>query len=422
MSKPRSPLLAQSQSLSDWLSYLEQIHPQTIDLGLARVGEVAERLGVRQLPMPVVLVGGTNGKGTTCAVLESIYRAAGYRVGVYASPHLLRYNERVRLLGEEASDQALCDAMAAVEAVRGETSLTFFEFGTLAALWLFARSGLDLVLLEVGLGGRLDATNLIDAEVSVVTSIALDHCDWLGDTREAIGREKAGICRAGRPLISGEPQPPVTLAEVANATGAHLLQVGQDFQAGDRPDGWYYQGPVRSWKALPYPAIPWQNAVTALAVVEQMSLPVSDLAVVQGLQQVRLAGRLQPWGSQPDVWLDVAHNPHAAAYLASRLRQHPLRGRRLAVVGMLRDKDMASTLAELDGIIDLWFLGSLHGPRAATAQMLADVLPHPARCFDSIAAAWAAANAVATAEDEIVVFGSFHTVADVMTTTAMTRG
>lgn len=409
-------VMAQSQSLSDWLSYLEKIHPSVIDLGLHRVGLVADRLGLRQLPATVVTVGGTNGKGTTCALLEAIYRAAGYRVGVYSSPHLLRYNERVRIQGQDASDAELCQAFAAVEAARGEVSLTFFEFGTLAALWLFRAAAPDLVLLEVGLGGRLDATNLVESDLAVVTSIALDHCDWLGDTREAIASEKAGIYRPGKPAISGEPNPPVTLAQTAQAIGAKLLQVGADFRRHEAEAVWHFQGARQLWRELPYPELPLDNAVTALAVVEQLSLPIDSAAIRTGLAGARLAGRMQLLRTQPQVTLDVAHNPHSAHYLARQLAARGKVGRRLAVAGMLKDKDIRQTLGELVELVDLWFLADLHGARAALAQELSAVLPSESarHCYASVADAYREALATAQEQDEIIVLGSFHTVAEAM--------
>ena len=409
-------VMAQSQSLSDWLSYLEKIHPSVIDLGLHRVGLVADRLGLRQLPATVVTVGGTNGKGTTCALLEAIYRAAGYRVGVYSSPHLLRYNERVRIQGQDASDAELCQAFAAVEAARGEVSLTFFEFGTLAALWLFRAAAPDLVLLEVGLGGRLDATNLVESDLAVVTSIALDHCDWLGDTREAIASEKAGIYRPGKPAISGEPNPPVTLAQTAQAIGAKLLQGGADFRPDEAEAHWHFQGARQQWRELPYPELPLDNAVTALAVVEQLSLPIDSAAIRTGLAGARLAGRMQLLRTQPQVTLDVAHNPHSAHYLARQLAARGKVGRRLAVAGMLKDKDIRQTLGELVELVDLWFLADLHGARAALAQELSAVLPSESarHCYASVADAYREALATAQEQDEIIVLGSFHTVAEAM--------
>lgn len=407
--------LFQSQSLADWLSYLEQIHPKSIDLGLQRVGAVAQRLGVDRLPGKVITVGGTNGKGTTCAMLEAMLTAAGYRVGVYASPHLLRYNERVRIDGAYVSDAALCDAFAQVEQARDDLSLTFFEFGTLAALWLFCQAAPDVTVLEVGLGGRLDATNLIDADVAVITSIALDHCEWLGTDRQSIAREKAGIFRTGRPAICGEPQPPASLAEQAQLCQAHLKQLGLDFRLDRQTDSWCFTGLGVSWTHLPLPVLPLANAVTAVAALISLGLPVGREAVCDGLRQARLNGRLQQVRQTPAVWVDVAHNPHAAVYLASVLPPLPKAGRRLAVVGMLQDKDIAGTLAELDALVDLWFLADLHGPRAASAAQLAANLPgRQVSCHTDVDSAYSAALAAAKSVDMILVLGSFYTVADVL--------
>ncbi len=258
---------SQSRSLVDWLSYLEQIHPVNIDMGLDRVGAVAHRMGLTQLPFKVITVAGTNGKGSSCAMAASILMEAGYQVGVYSSPHLLRFTERVRINGAELADSDHCTAFAEVEAARGEIALTFFEFATLAGLWLFRRAAPDVLLLEVGLGGRLDATNVVESDVAMITSIALDHCDWLGDTREAVAVEKAGVYRAGKPAISGEPNPPVTIASEAARLGACLRQVGIDFRGDEHASGWDYHG-LHQWRDLPKPALPLMNAVTVLAALE----------------------------------------------------------------------------------------------------------------------------------------------------------
>lgn len=416
-----SVVMSQSQSLADWLCYLEKIHPTTIDLGLARVSEVAERLKLRKMPAPVVTVGGTNGKGTTCAMIEAIYRAAGQRVAVYSSPHLLHYNERVRIDGKDVEDALLCRAFAAVEAARGHISLTFFEFGTLAALWIFAETRPDLILLEVGLGGRLDATNLVESDVAVVTTIALDHCDWLGDTREAIASEKAGIMRRGKPAISGEPNPPVTLQQRAEAIGACFYQVGRDFsrqESGRHEEGglWRFEGLGVSWEQLPHPALPLDNAVTALAVCALLPSRPPIEAIRQGLASARLAGRLQPLRQDPEVLVDVAHNPHSAEYLAAQLAKRPKHGRTLAVCGMLKDKDIAHTLQAMLPHVDGWYLADLDGPRGAKAGELAAFLPPGSEsgCFDSVAAAYKAALSAAQRGDLVLVFGSFYTVAGVM--------
>ena len=277
---------SQSRSLVDWLSYLEQIHPVNIDMGLDRVGAVARRMGLTELPFKVITVAGTNGKGSSCAMAASILMAAGYRVGVYSSPHLLRFTERVRIDGAELADSEHCEAFAAVETARAEIALTFFEFATLAGLWLFRRTVPDVLLLEVGLGGRLDATNVVESDVAMITSIALDHCDWLGDTREAVAVEKAGVYRAGKPAISGEPNPPSTIASEALRLGAHLRQVGVDFSVDEHADHWDYHG-LHHWLNLPKPALPLMNAVTVLAALESLGLPLPETAIRQGLTEAR---------------------------------------------------------------------------------------------------------------------------------------
>ncbi|MFB0975599.1 MAG: bifunctional tetrahydrofolate synthase/dihydrofolate synthase, partial [Tolumonas sp.] len=281
------PVMTQSQSLSDWLSYLEQIHPQQIDLGLQRVKTVAERADLTRLPGIVITVGGTNGKGSTCAMLASILQAAGYSTGVYASPHLLRYNERVKINGSEVSDEDLCSAFFEIEQKRAEISLTFFEFGTLAAFAVFKKCQPDVILLEVGLGGRLDATNIIDADISVITSIDLDHCDWLGDTREAIAVEKAGIYRPGKPAICGEPNPPQTLYTAADQIDARLYEVGEQFSYQLAGESWEFQGQHWQLKNLPVPALPLQNAATVLAALEHIPLSISQDAIHNGLAHVQ---------------------------------------------------------------------------------------------------------------------------------------
>ncbi|WP_172953962.1 bifunctional tetrahydrofolate synthase/dihydrofolate synthase [Aeromonas sp. CU5] len=407
---------SQSRSLVDWLSYLEQIHPVNIDMGLDRVGAVARRMGLTQLPFKVITVAGTNGKGSSCAMAASILMAAGYQVGIYSSPHLLRFTERVRVNGQELADSEHCAAFAEVETARGEIALTFFEFATLAGLWLFCRAAPDVLLLEVGLGGRLDATNVVESDVAMITSIALDHCDWLGDTREAVAVEKAGVYRVGKPAISGEPNPPATIASEALRLGASLRQVGIDFSGKEHETSWDYHG-LNQWRDLPKPALPLMNAVTVLAALESLGLPLPESAIRDGLANARLAGRMQRLQSAPLVIVDVAHNPHSAAYLAAQLRQMPCAGVRRAVVGMLKDKDMAGSLAELDGLIGQWYLASLTGPRAATATQLAAALGEgkgPVHCFDEVSGAYQTALAASTPDDMVIVFGSFYTVADIL--------
>ena len=399
--------------LAAWLSYLEQLHSKPIDLGLDRVSQVAARLDVLR-PAPFVFtVAGTNGKGTTCRTLESILLAAGYRVGVYSSPHLVRYTERVRVQGGELAESAHTASFAEIEAVRGDISLSYFEFGTLSALWLFKQAQLDVVILEVGLGGRLDATNMVDADVAVVTSIALDHTDWLGPDRESIGREKAGIFRAGKPAVVGEPDMPHTIAEVAQEKGAQLLQ---------RDVAWHYEVGAQSWRFrdaqgelsdLPLLQVPQPNAATALAALRASKLAVSEQAIRDGIERAILPGRFQIVSESPRLILDVAHNPHAAGYLAGRLAALPKSGRVLAVVGMLHDKDISGTLACLEPVVDSWYCAPLEGPRGATAEQLLAHLTS-GQAFPDVTQAWQAAMAEADACDTVLVCGSFHTVAHVM--------
>ena len=316
----KQPIPQAASPLATWLSYLEHLHSKTIDLGLARVSEVAKRMAVLK-PAPFVFtVAGTNGKGTTCRTLESALMAAGYKVGVYSSPHLVRYTERVRVQGEELTELAHTTSFAEIEAARGEISLSYFEFGTLSALWLFQQARLDVVILEVGLGGRLDATNIVDADVAVVTSIALDHTDWLGPDRESIGREKAGIFRAGKAAIVGEPDMPLTIAQVADEKGARLLRRDVDWRYEAGEQGWSFFDRQGALTDLPLPQVPMPNAATAIAALRASGLKVSEQAIRDGVQRAMLPGRFQIISEAPRTILDVAHNPHAAAYLAGRKR------------------------------------------------------------------------------------------------------
>ncbi|MDM4207188.1 bifunctional tetrahydrofolate synthase/dihydrofolate synthase [Klebsiella spallanzanii] len=409
----KQPIPQAASPLATWLSYLEHLHSKTIDLGLARVSEVAARMAVLK-PAPFVFtVAGTNGKGTTCRTLESVLMAAGFKVGVYSSPHLVRYTERVRVQGEELSELAHTTSFAEIEAARGEISLSYFEFGTLSALWLFQQAQLDVVILEVGLGGRLDATNIVDADVAVVTSIALDHTDWLGPDRESIGREKAGIFRAGKPAVVGEPDMPLTITEVASEKGAHLLRRGVNWRYDASAQNWSFSDESGTLANLPLPLVPLPNAATALAALRASGLKVSEQAIRDGIQNAMLPGRFQIISEAPRVILDVAHNPHAAAYLAGRLKTLLKTGRVLAVIGMLHDKDIAGTLANLQTEVDDWYCAPLEGPRGATAEQLLEHLP-TGKVYTSVAQAWHAAMADARPEDTVLVCGSFHTVAHVM--------
>ncbi len=409
-----NPHLPQATSpLATWLHYLEHLHAQAIELGLDRVQRVATKLNLLK-PAPVVFtVAGTNGKGTTCRILESVLIAAGYRVGVYSSPHLLRYTERVRIQGKELADALHTATYAEIESARGDTSLTWFEFGTLSALMLFQQTQRDVVILEVGLGGRLDATNIVDADVALITSIALDHTDWLGPDRESIGREKAGIFRTGKPAVVGEPDMPDTIAEVACAKGALLSLRGHDWSYQQQDDSWTFRDGQGLLADLPLPQVPLANAATAVAALRVSGLNVPETAIRSAIAQAMLPGRFQTVCTSPRIILDVAHNPHAANYLASRLAELPKQGNLHAVVGMLQDKDIAGTLACLAPLVDLWYCASLEGPRGATAQQLIDYLPQ-AQAFENVKSAWQAALKQAAKQDIVLVFGSFHTVAHVM--------
>lgn len=408
--------------LATWLYYLEHLHSQAIELGLTRVSAVAAKLDLLT-PAPLVFtVAGTNGKGTTCATLESILMAAGYRVGVYSSPHLVRYTERVRIQGEELPESAHCESFALLEAGRGDISLTYFEYSTLSALHLFKQAKLDVVILEVGLGGRLDATNIVDAAVSVVTSIALDHTDWLGSDRESIGREKAGIFRSGKPAVVGEPDMPASIGQVAETLGAQLYRRGDAWTFSEQGERWQWQGGGTLLTDLPMPNVPLANAATALAALHFSALEIDERAIFTGLQQATLPGRFQIVRREPTLILDVAHNPHAAGYLAGRLATLPRKGGKVrAVVGMLSDKDIAGTLACLSELVDEWYCAPLDGPRGASVELLAQYLTEP-RQFADVETAWRQAMQDADIQDIVIVCGSFHTVAQVMAALDEMRG
>ncbi len=413
-----------------WLAYLETLHPKTIALGLDRVRAVAVRLGAA-ITCPVITVAGTNGKGSTCALLESILRTAGYRVGLYTSPHLMRYHERVRIAGADATDAELLAAFNAIEDARlgaldaqgAPIALTYFEFGTLAALWLFAQSGLDVLVLEVGLGGRLDAVNIVDADIAVVTSIDIDHADYLGTTREAIGGEKAGIFRPGCPAVCGDAHPPASVVAAAAAVGAPLLVAGREFAATAEGTQWRYRGPRGERFGLPFPSLrgAYQlgNAATVLTVLALLHerLPVSGGALREGLLTVVLPGRFEVVPGRPTIVLDVAHNPHAARALAAALGDMGYHPETIAVCGMLADKDIAGVIAAMRPRVDRWLVATLPGPRGAQAVHLAEVLVGAGvdrstiRSCDTVVEAIAAARSLAGEADRIVVFGSFLTVA-----------
>ena len=415
-------------TLPEWLDYIERIHPKSIDLGLERVRDVMGRLALRSEAI-IFTVAGTNGKGSTCSMLEAVLLAAGYEVGLYSSPHLLRYNERVRLNGRFADDEALCNAFARVETARGDVALTYFEFGTLAAWVLFAGGRFDAVILEVGMGGRLDAVNVFDTDCAIITSVAIDHVDYLGDSREQIGFEKAGILRAGRPAIVADPDPPASVVEHARSIGANLQCIERDFGFVLEGENWHYWGVNSRHDRLPLPALrgssQLRNSSACLAALNALAdrLPVSAGDVRAGLAGAECPGRFQVLAGRPVVVLDVAHNPQAAAVLAQNLDELGVYAATHAVFGMLRDKDIAGVCAALRGRISTWYVATLGGARGAEATVLAEAVISTdagadVQLFVSPRAAFEAASKRAGRDDRIIVFGSFYTVAEVMTAQA----
>jgi dihydrofolate synthase / folylpolyglutamate synthase len=411
-------------SLDAWLRWQEGLHPKAIDLGLERVREVADRLGILSPSATVITVAGTNGKGSSLAMLDAIYRQAGYRVGLYTSPHIHHYSERIRIQGKMVDDAGLCVAFEAIDQARGDISLSYFEFGTLAALWLFSQEVLDLILLEVGLGGRLDAVNIVDADVALITTIDIDHIEWLGNDREQIGVEKAGIMRRGSPVIVSDAMPPDSILQEAARLKSHLFRLGHDFQYRKKDQGWSWQMQQTRYDDLPLPALQGefqlQNAAGVLAVVGVLrsNLPVTRKAIVDGLRGVRCAGRMTRIGVEPEMILDVAHNPQSTAALAEYMSDNPVSGRSLAVLGVMRDKDLAGMLAPLLDCFDAWYLASPKIPRAmevaALSEQLQELGGRQIVQFNSVADACEAALSAAKDDDRIVVFGSFYTVAEAM--------
>ncbi len=414
------------KTLQDWLDFCERLHPVTIDMGLERVREVADRLALR-FACPVITVAGTNGKGSTCAMLEAILLQAGYRTGVYTSPHLVHFEERCRLSGQSASAEALAEAFAAVDAARGEVSLTYFEFSTLAILWLMSRADLDAVVLEVGLGGRLDAVNIVDADCAVITSIDLDHMAILGSDRETIGREKAGIMRAGRPVVVSDPVPPQSVVEHAEAIGADLWRFGRDFNFSGDKQQWSWAGRGRRYSGMAYPALRGANQLVnasgVLAALDALRarIPVTAQAVRNGLAMVELPGRFQIVPGEPVLVLDVAHNPHSVAALAENLDAMGFYPTTHAVFGAMADKDLQPMLQRVGPLVDRWYFTDLPLPRAASAADLQKAWQAQNTRKDVASsvhadphAALLAAVAAADPADRIIVFGSFYTVGGVL--------
>lgn len=418
-------------SLADWLDWQQSLNPRTIDLGLQRVAEVLQQLQLSaDYPCPVITIAGTNGKGSSVALVESILSESGLKVGCYTSPHILTYNERIRLQQQPVSDELLCQAFEAIDQARGSLPLTYFEFGTLAALLIFVQQRVDVAVLEVGLGGRLDAVNVIDADVAVITSIDIDHVDWLGPDRESIAREKAGIMRAERPAIIAFDDPPASLLQHADALGVKLIRKGIDYQFDRSADvGWQLQSASIKLQRLPIPALQGefqlQNAAAAILAIEvlrekagQVLEGVTPQTIAQGLQRVQLAGRFQQLVEQPSVWVDVAHNRQSAEVLAQLLQQTaPASVNTIAVVAMLADKAVDEVLQMMRPAVDSWCSAGLDVTRGLPAKNMAQAVRElhagvRLSACETVAEACAQALEQASANDRIIVFGSFYTVAE----------
>ena len=406
-------------TLSDWLSWQQSLHPSTIDLGLGRIQRTLDRLHWKRPSCPVITVGGTNGKGSCVAMLNSILSANGYRIGTFTSPHLLRYNERIVVAGREVSDASLIAAFERIDHARGEETLTFFEFNALAALLIFETAGLDAIVLEVGLGGSLDAVNVVDADVALITSISLDHCEWLGSDVELIGREKAGIFRPTRPAVFAAPDMPASIQHHADRLGTSLLRLNRDFSFTRQDAQWSWKGPNDQITDLPAPAlygdVQFDNAAAVLMTLDLLRerLPVARSSIVAGLSNVQLPGRFQRFHREAEWILDVAHNPAAAQTLASQLAR--VSGRKIAVCGILADKDIDSIVTILRDTFGDWIVAGLEGERALAPDLLAmRIGERGARVIateSDVIAACERARRMAGKGDVVVVFGSFLTVA-----------
>lgn len=410
-----------TKSLSQWLSYLESIHPSAIDMGLERVKAVANAMGLELDNPLVVTVAGTNGKGTTCRFLEQALLTKGKRVAVYSSPHLIDYKERVRYNGELASETDFVEAFEYVERVRGDITLTYFEFGTLAAMRMMQAWNLDVAILEVGLGGRLDATNIIDPDLAIITTIDLDHQDWLGNTREKIAREKAGIMRENGNAVIGDLFPPSSLYDVVDELSVNVCWATQDFISMVAPDysEWSWQGKHHHFTHLPYPRIPLQNASTALAALETLNLLPEETVLHDILARASMPGRQQTVSQSPLVVVDVAHNPQATKAMQSWLTRYDVTNMRF-VVGMLKDKSIVETLSPLTSLNPKWYVASTQGARGCKAQVIENALVNAGTSIENIAtyenvsSAYQRALADYQPGELILVFGSFVTVADVL--------
>lgn len=414
------------QTLDEWLAWQESLNPREIDLGLERVARVLNRLGHNnQFTCPLVTVAGTNGKGSVVAFLDAMARAAGYSTCTYTSPHLLHYNERIRIDGHSVDDDTLCQAFERIDRARGDQQLTYFEFGTLAAIDIFSSESPDLVIMEIGLGGRLDAVNIMEPDVAVITGIAIDHTDWLGDDRESIGNEKAGIMRQGCPAVCGDADPPQSVLNRAKELDIALKLIGRHYRVETQQSTWSLIDEDRRLDALPLPGLAGefqlQNAATAIVALRLLQgLAPSDDEIARGLLQAELPGRFQTLRERPHVIVDVAHNPQAATSLAALLREHACIGRTHAVVAMLADKPVSDVLAIVSGEVDCWYSAGLETvPRGLSAVNMANAVEQQASDVKLIAAltvaeACSQALAAAARDDRVIIFGSFYTVAAAM--------
>lgn len=403
-----------SSDLHDWLSYIDSLHSQVIDMSLNRIKAVAKTLDVLKPAPFIFLVGGTNGKGTTCHTLEKTLQLSGYTVGVFSSPHMINYTETVRIQGKELAGSDHVAAFVAINEARQDTTLTPFEFNTLGAFWLMKQAQVDVAIIEVGMGGRDDATNIIEPDVSVITNVALDHEDWLGKDTEAIGEIKAGIFRAGKPAIVGQAKAPASLLGYAQKIGATIHQRDADWHIDVQDNQWAFSDATGGLSELAVPKMPLENVATAIAALRASGLNFTVSALKEVILTANLPGRFQIIGDHPTVILDVAHNPHAAAYLAERLRKFPIKGQYRFVIGMLINKDIKSTVGHLSGLSTHWYCcGVQAGPRSTKPEDVAQYLPQ-AQKFPDILAGWEAAKRDAQPDDVIVVCGSFFSVAPVL--------
>ncbi len=413
------PLSQTHASLDEWLSWLEQQHPKAMDLGLLRISEIAAKLNLLHPTPLAITVAGTNGKGSTIALIEKICLAAQLRVGTYTSPHITNYRERIKINGQMVSEKRLCEHFAQVTQFNEDMTLTYFEYGTLAALSIFKEEPLDILLLEVGLGGRLDAVNMIDPNIAIITHIDIDHTEWLGNTREAIGKEKAGIFRSNQKAICGDSQPPKIIKEIAKDLGTQLSFMGVHFSYTEYEESWDWCGETVHYKNLPKPSLRLDNAAIALQGISYLSeyFSISQEAICQGLVGANLLGRQQFVDSRPMKLFDVAHNSQACHALAERIQALEVLGRVICIMGMLEDKDSTASLKPFESIVDEWFFPDLRVSRAASPHKVVKNLPKKIRdrsiIVDSVAIAWKTALEQANDGDLIVVFGSFHTVSQI---------